>query len=260
METLYAKISEAQKIELGYHYGVLDFDNTCIINDIGEAVIVYLCEYTLLRDFSLLPTHNDGSTETYHESVLQHYYALGKNSDRTLCCIFAAQCLSGFSITEIHNLVDQVISHEGTVIGTRTLYGLTLNTGIIQQSYISDLYTYTIKNHIDVWIVSASSKYIVAAAIDILFPELQVRIIGIENTVTNGIIDSHIIMPISAHVGKLTHIKTDIDEHTRPLFVIGDSMNDYAMLSYAHIPVVVDRENELSKKARTEGWFLIPSK
>ena len=37
-------------------FAVLDFDNTCIVNDVGEATLAFICRNHLLRCGELLPS------------------------------------------------------------------------------------------------------------------------------------------------------------------------------------------------------------
>lgn len=259
MKTLYEKISVAQKSETGYHYAVLDFDNTCIINDIGDATIAYLCEHKLLKDPALLENYT-GSELNYGKAVLEHYYHLIKHGANHEHCAFASRCLSGFAVDEIPDLVEKVLEHEGPVITNKELFDTHVNKGIAPRDYIHDLYKYATDHDINMWVVSASSEHIVRATISILFPKWNVRVIGIQNNITDGALGPEITLPLSAGPGKLTHIKNTIDQNIKPLFVAGDSMNDFAMLNYAQVPIVVNRNNELSEHARNNDWFMIEQK
>ena len=37
-------------------FAVLDFDNTCIVNDVGEATLAFICRNHLLRCGELMPS------------------------------------------------------------------------------------------------------------------------------------------------------------------------------------------------------------
>ena len=55
-------------------FGVLDFDNTCIVNDVGEATLAFMCRNQLLRYGELLPSGAQPCDRGYHERVFRHYH------------------------------------------------------------------------------------------------------------------------------------------------------------------------------------------
>jgi hypothetical protein len=85
--------SEVPKAE--YPFAIFDFDNTCIVNDIGEATFAYLCRNNLLKDFSLLSDETDH--ESYHERVFQTYQNLYELGDIKNAYALNAQMFSGFT-------------------------------------------------------------------------------------------------------------------------------------------------------------------
>src|SRR5262249_40162927 len=60
-------------------FAVLDFDNTCIVNDIAEAVLAHMCRNDLLRYRGLLA--RDTPPDEYPQRVFRHYYALLAQGD-----------------------------------------------------------------------------------------------------------------------------------------------------------------------------------
>src|ERR1700688_4343182 len=50
-------------------FAVLDFDNTCIVNDIGEATLAFMCRNHLLRCGDLLPSGPRPCDPAYHEGA-----------------------------------------------------------------------------------------------------------------------------------------------------------------------------------------------
>ena len=53
-------------------FAVLDFDNTCIVNDVGEATLAFMCRNRLLRYGGLLPSGAQACDPAYHEQVFRH--------------------------------------------------------------------------------------------------------------------------------------------------------------------------------------------
>src|SRR5580704_15440471 len=62
-------------------FAVLDFDNTCIVNDIGEATLAFMCRKHLLRCGELLPSGAQPCSPAYHEQVFRHYHQLLDRGD-----------------------------------------------------------------------------------------------------------------------------------------------------------------------------------
>ena len=100
-------------------YVVFDFDNTCIINDIQEAVLAFLCENSLLKNL-------DG------KDIFRKYHQLLEDEQIQEAYEFAITVLAGFSVNEIRKIVRDVIVNEGLKITKRDLFGIKINKGIKQ--------------------------------------------------------------------------------------------------------------------------------
>ena len=109
-------------------------------------------------------------------------------------------------------------------------------------------------NEIDVWVVSASPSILLLPALAHF--NIEANIIGTNNTVKNGVIQNTLEGPLPMFEGKVECIKGLISGEP-PIFGIGDSINDLPMLEYCDIKAVVDRQNDLTKKAEQEKWFII---
>ena len=71
VESLYVTlIDQIERTPNGF--AVFDFDNTCIINDITEAVLYYLSANNLFKDENLLSF----KSENYAKDVFENYYKL----------------------------------------------------------------------------------------------------------------------------------------------------------------------------------------
>ena len=225
-------------------YAVLDFDNTCIINDIGEAVLAYMCENDLLK--------KRGCKKTF-----QTYYKLleTKNIRKIKqACKLLIQTFEGFSKNEIKSITQKVIKFEGNKIKKRNLFGVEIAKGITLKSEIKEIIQSLNKNNIQVWIVSASPKICVKETFKYFFPTNKANIIGFENKLEKEIFTKELVSPFPLFEGKVQCIKKYINKKIKPILAIGDSENDKKMLEYSKIKLVVNRDNSLSQLAKQKGW------
>lgn len=256
MDNILNNINEKYILDPKHNYAVFDFDNTCIINDIGEATINFLCENKLLKDQDLLDTKYPNSSK-YHQAVLHYYYKLLDTKKMEQAYSFGAQCLSGFSIHEIEKLIKKIISTEGTEIQTKNLFNISVNKGLQIQKTVSSILDYSSQNNIDIYIISASPEYIVNIAFPLFYPNIKATVIGVKNKCEDSILSKNLLYPLSMSEGKVTNIQNKIHLTKRPLLAVGDSMNDFPMLKYSLIPIVVYRNNDLSKYAKQNNWDII---
>ena len=234
-------------------FAVFDFDNTCIINDIGEAVFAYLCRNKLLKNSDLLAGDAPVDGE-YSERVFRHYYNLLEQGKTREAYIFCAQVLAGFTPAEAESLVRTVIESEVKNLSTTELYGISIAHGLVVRHQVLQLIDFLESKNVSIWIVSASSEIAVRAAMKHF--RIPGNLIGLKNKIQDGVFTSALEPPLSILEEKVTCIKTIIDRNNPPLLAAGDSPNDLAMLELAMIKVVIDRGNSLVKKARSRGWFI----
>lgn len=237
----------------GDQFAVFDFDNTCIKNDIGEATLNYFCRNKLLKDKHLLGKEYD--EKKYHEEVFKHYYGLLDAGKTKEAYIFCSKIVSGFKPLEITSLVQKLIKDEGDEIKTSQLYGLTIEKGLAIQPKVKKLIDFLQENNVDVWIVSSSNQVLVQVAAQ--YYKISCEVIGVKNKIVNGLFSAELEEPLPMFEGKVDCIKKFIKTNQQPLLIVGDSENDFSMLEYAKIKVVVDRKSPFSEKARDLGWFLI---
>lgn len=238
----------------GHPFAVFDFDNTCIVNDVGEATLTYLCQNRLLKDFSLLPDVGD-ETE-YHERAFDAYHDLCDEGKIREAYIFYAKIFSGFNPEEAHRATCSAIGAEGNELGTREVFGRTLAHGLKLNPHTMALFDFVRSLGIAVWVVSASNEISVRAAMEHF--GLEAEVIGVRQIEKNGVFTQEIEKPTSILEGKVECVRTYISNDTSPLMVVDDSMTGIALLETAAIKVVVDRGNELTKVARERGWFIVP--
>ena len=75
-------------------FAVLDFDNTCIVNDVGEATLAYVCRNHLLRYGNLLPSGGQSCDPAYHAQVFRHYHQLLNRGDIRPASLLCARILA----------------------------------------------------------------------------------------------------------------------------------------------------------------------
>src|SRR3989344_1390971 len=202
-------------------FAIFDFDNTCIMNDIAEATLAYLCGNTLLRDTSLLGEKQDDNAD-YHERVFHTYYALLK---------------------------------EKRIKAAYMLYGLHIERGLAARRQVLSLMAYLKAKGVRVWIMSASQEPAVRAAMKHF--GIEADLVAVRSVVRNGVFTSELESPMPIIEGKVECMRKFIDPARSPLLVADDSPTGLPLLETADIKVVVDRGNELGKIARERGWFLI---
>jgi phosphoserine phosphatase len=251
LEPIYKNVAGLIKKSEQPFFAVFDFDNTCIVNDIGEATLAYMARNNLFKDKNLLK----GKFENYSKAVFENYYKLLDNGRIEEAYQFASKILSGFSVDDISSLANKVIEFEGKNIGTAELFGRKIAKGIKPRSQTIELINFLKDNKVAVWIVSASLEILVRQALKHF--DIEANLIGVRNIVIEGKTTSELKKPLSIIGGKVGCIKKFINKERKPLLGAGDSINDLPMLEYCEIKAVVDRQNELSEKAKQNNWFLI---
>jgi len=217
-------------------FAAFDFDNTCIEHDIGELVLAHICRNKLLKDTSLILDQN---AEKYHELVFRRYHELIGQGDIRSAYLFCTQALSGFTQEEIETIVLSVMKTEGT--GVRPV--------------IRELIEWLGKERIDIWVISASAEAIVRPTMQYL--NILGNCIGLKNIKENNHFTKEIAEPWSIGGGKVSCIQLFIKKDQPPVLGVGDSINDFPMLEYSLIRAVIDRNNELSKEAKRNSWFIL---
>jgi len=251
LEPIYKVVSNSIKKAEGPIFTVFDFDNTCIVNDIGDATLAFMARNNLFRDKNLLP----GKFEDYSRAVFENYHNLYNAGQIKEAYEFMAKTLSGFYVDEISRLAEDVIKFEGEEIKIAEVLGIKIAKGLKPREQITELINFLKNNGVEVWIVSASPELLVRQAMKHF--NIEANLIGVRNVIVDGKITDELEEPLSMFEEKVDCIKKYISRDKKPLLGVGDSMNDLPMLEYCEIKVVVDRQNELAKKAKQNNWFLI---
>ena len=236
-------------------FAVLDFDDTCIVNDIAEATLAYICRNQLLRRADLLASRTQDCARMYHREVFRRYYALLHRGDIQSASLLCARIFAGFSAIEAETIVAAAIAAEGSILGMEELYGIRIARGLAVRPALRRLIDFLHDNKVQVWIVSASAEIAVRTAMK--YFGLSAKLIALRNKLEGGVISTDLDAPYSIREGKVDCIRTLIDAYHRPVLAIGDSVHDVPMLEYAHISAVVDCNEKLIKEARRRDWFIL---
>ena len=236
-------------------FAVLDFDNTCIVNDIAEATLAYICRNNLLKHGGLLPSGRHRGNDEYHEQVFHHYHELLNQGDIRSASLLCAKLFAGYRRDEAEAVVCASMDAEGNIPRVSELYGVPIALGLAVRPALRKLIDFSRANNIQIWIVSASPEIAVKIAMERF--GLPGKLIALRNKMDNAVVASELDEPYSIGEGKVDCIKAFIDTHRRPLFAIGDSIYDLPMIEYADIHAVVDCDNALTKEARRRGWFIL---
>lgn len=129
-----------------------------------------------------------------------------------------------------------------------------------------DLINYLIRKKVQVFIVSASLKWILDNALQGYNIPVK-NIIGVETKIEQGIITDQIIFPVSVHKQKAEAFLTRT-KGVKPCFVAGNTLSDESLLELSsHLRLVVataqkgeknyQTETSLLKIAKNKKWFYI---
>ena len=238
-------------------FAVVDFDNTCIVNDIGEATLAFMCANSLLRYGGLLSGQVEPCNADYHARVFRHYHRILAQGDIRGASLLCARIFAGFRRDEAAAVVAATLDAEGTLPGERELYGLRVARGLAVRPALRALIDFLQASRIRVWIVSASPAIAVEAAMRRF--GIGGELIALRHRVDGDTLSADIEEPCSIEHGKVDCIRTFIEPRRRPLLAVGDSDYDLPMIEYAELKAVVERDNALTRMARQRGWFVLPS-
>jgi phosphoserine phosphatase len=238
-------------------FAVLDFDDTCIVNDVGEATLAFMCRNQLLRHGGLLPSGAQACDPPYHERVFRHYHELLDGGDIRAASLLCARILAGFAPRTAAAIVAAALEAEGTLPGKTELYGVAVARGLAVRPSLRRLIDFSAAHNIDIWIVSASPE--IAVRVAMTHFGLGGNLIALRHQVADDVLSPTLEEPHSIAEGKVDCIKKLIDSKRRPLFAVGDSVYDLPMVAYAEIHAVVEQDNALTQEARRRGWFVLPA-
>ena len=262
MEKQIIPIIEAVERELAsapqdHPYAVFDFDNTCVINDIQQALMAYICKNELIRYPSLLG--DDAlflEKQAYHEAVFRHYWKMINQGITFEAYIYALRTLVGYREDEAKELCRNIIRDQGSVLGNDELFGVAITKGFQTRSVIRDLMIALIGRGVQICVVSASPWVLVKESLHYdSFPD--VPCIGTRLKEESGVFIDSLVLPAPVEKGKILCIQEIFGSERQPILGAGDSMNDFLMLEYSGIQVAIDRGNQLVEEARHKHWYIL---
>lgn len=276
----------AQASELDRPVAVFDFDNTCIVGDIGELFSYYLVDQMYYRwdldRFWELIDPRDGRDQIrehvefllnlseqnrFEHPIYQAYRAeLGAVYQRKLArdgkretYAWAPRLHVGISEGDMSVMSRQSFARElagplrEEALEAANGEVVTVARGIRLVQEIRDTMREFERRGIEVWIVSATNWWTVAACAPYwgVRPE---RVIGNRVEVEHRQLNSLLVEPALFKEGKVAAIEREVG--VRPALVFGDSETDEDMLEWAsQLAVVIDAgSDEFVERARQRGW------
>ena len=272
---------------------VLDWDNTCIYNDIGEASFFDLIERLEYR-FELdafwetiplelgreelrelwrsipsapLPSLREDSAYGDFRARFGHLYdSVLETKGTREAYAWAPRLLVGYTPEAMIARTDALIDRQlATPIG-RTEWTssdgvrIRLHEGIRLFAPIVALIRELEASGFEVWVVSASPRVqVIPFARRVGVP--SDRILAMTNAVRDGTLTSEVLPPITFREGKVEAIERGAGR--MPLLAIGDTYTDFEMLDAAHreggVAILLDRGDETVRRhAERSGWFVQP--
>jgi phosphoserine phosphatase len=238
-------------------FAALDFDNTCIVNDVGEAALAFVCRHRLLKYDGLLPSGMQRHAADYHAQVFRHYHQILEQGDIRAASLLCARIFAGFPREEAASVMAATLDAEGAIAGESELYGLRVARGLAVRPVMRELIDFCAARNIAIWIVSASPAIAVEAAMQRF--GIAGNLIALRHRIENDVLTPDIEEPHSIAEGKVDCIKAFIDGRRRPLLAVGDSIYDLPMVAYAEIAAMVERDNALTQEVRQRGWHVLPA-
>ena len=260
-----------------------DFDNTLILNDLGEATMNYIALQGLVRadtaDFwkqALHPALADedvgrlrraqeaalgqgGAAVAFGEEMLRAYEILAHRAGLETAYRWTRVFFAGHSEQDLRGMASHVFAHEqGESIGRARLPGGgEINTGIRIFAEIRDLIEAFSVAGWRVCIVTASPEPLIQAVIGQWgLPEVNVFGMQLERAPgPQGAFLPNVVEPLTFAYGKVARL---LAEEPRALrFAAGDSWGDYALLLHAEQALLVDRGNPLLRHHAQRSGFIV---
>lgn len=268
---------------------VFDWDNTMILNDIGEATFLYLVDtqgFVFDDAFwqkippkwrakmkshhdkisgNLAAVPNNPNFRAYRKYAVQAYFDLCETRGDAVCYAWLVEILAGLTPAQVRaaaqNTLQRELNHpvaiEKLVLDENDAHPITVKRGIRYYPEMKELVKKLQRNGFDVWIISASTEVLVETAAQKIgmAPE---RVIGMQ-----ALTDQHgrftdKVERFTYRQGKADAIQKLIGHN--PIFAAGDSNTDIEMLLLSSGPrLVIDRgKKPLMDIAIERGWMIQP--
>lgn len=269
---------------------VFDWDNTMILNDIGEGTFMHLADtmgFSFDDNFwKLIPSryrselrrryaaaaalpadqrHADPDYQAYRKLLIQSYWHLCETKGDAVCYPWAAQIMTGLTVEQVRAAgraamekeLAAPVGKEKLALGADDRSPLTVNRGIRYYPQMVRLISELQDAGFEVWIVSASAQWVVeeaAAGAGLR----NVKVLGMLPAVNESGALTPMMLRVTYRKGKADAIRSVIGKE--PVFVAGDSMTDYEMMRMGSGPrLLIDRnKKELLDAASKHEWLVQP--
>lgn len=266
---------------------VFDFDNTCIVNDIGEIFSYHLVDgidyrYDLDSFWDLIDVR-DGRQElrrmvetiqssakpfehplydAYRSEMNAIYTRRLEREGKRDCYAWAVRLHVGMSEDSMVELSRRAIDAELARPLERQTFltsrgeEIAVERGIRMIHAVKELFRLLDENGIEVWICSATNIWTVRE-FAARYGVPSDRVIGNRVRVVDRVLTDELIEPVMFKEGKRAAIEREIG--VRPTIVGGDSDTDFGMLEFAEFPLFLDTETNpaYSEHATRNSWNVV---
>lgn len=269
---------------------VFDFDNTCILGDIGELYSYWLVEQLAYRydleSFWDLIDERDGRHDirdlvedlaridredpawsdvyaTYRAEMAAIYPRKLKRDGKAAAYEWAVRLHVGLTEDSMAEMSRRCALREwerepGTnVFETDRGERLEVGVGIRPFREIRQTMELLRERDFEVWVVSATNQWTVATAAELFFGIDSDFVVGNRVRTRDGELTAELVPPALFRDGKVEVIDREIG--VRPTLVFGDSETDLSMMEYADLAVLIDHGDEKARAAAARhGWAVQP--
>ncbi len=260
-----------------------DFDNTCVLGDIGQSFEHYLIrklgyKFEDPRFWELI--HPDDGREVLKDLVSK----INGDQEHELYPCLVAELNSiymrkllregkyaayswavllhvGLEIQELERLSAHALKEELLVNRIHEKWTdlegkeISIERGVRPFKEIFKIMEWLKEREFEIWVVSASNWWTVKVTAGSIFGVPPERIIAMKNKVNQDIMTSIIDPPVMYREGKREGIKKHIGEI--PIVAFGDTVTDIEMLEHAIVGVAFDRGNKEFKEAAIKNkWWM----
>jgi len=228
-----------------------DFDQTLIVNDLGDAVFYYMIEHQDFRfedpgflsaidhrDYRrvVLESRNDRTGERFRDAFLSLYFSLLAEKGKEVAYPFATRIMSGWTPEEIRGMADRVIAREEAApLGSEHIVlknggPVQMRRGIRLIAPMADLLRRLREAGAQVHVVTGTCQIVTeryvarrALAVD--------SVIGMRTEIRKGRLTDRIAPPSTVGEGKLDAVMQRFGR--APDLAAGDSGSDLALMRAA---------------------------